>query len=57
MTVAADRLRDKAKEYELNGLAALDLGNEVLALTWSQMAVVLYEVANALDPLEEDQAA
>jgi hypothetical protein len=54
----ADRLREKAREHELNALAARERDDTATAYGWSLMAIVLYEVADALDPADdEDEAA
>jgi thioesterase domain-containing protein len=52
----AERLREKAREHELNALAARERGDDMIsAYGWSLMAIVLYEVAEALD--DHDEAA
>lgn len=48
----ADRLRDKAREYELSKLAAEDAGDQAAPM-WATVAVALYEVAAAVDDDEE----
>lgn len=48
MCVVADRLRQKAAEYELNKLAAEDRG-DLAAPMFATIAVALYEVAEALE--------
>jgi len=48
MCALAERLREKAAEYELNKLAAEERDDE-LAQLWATVAVALYEVANAVD--------
>lgn len=45
----ADRLREKAREYELNKLAAEESANTTAAISWAMVAVALYEVAAALE--------
>lgn len=52
----AERLRGKAKDYELSKLAAQEQGNLDLTSAWAQMAIVLYEVANALVADSEEAA-
>ncbi len=49
MIVAVDLLREKAKSYELNALAKADAGEVDAASAFSAIAVVLYEVAEALE--------
>lgn len=48
-TEAAEKLRERARDYELNAIAARERGNTTLATYWSLVAVALYEVAAALD--------
>jgi hypothetical protein len=48
MTGLAERLREKAREYELNKLAAEDR-HDPAAPQFATVAVTLYEVANALE--------
>lgn len=54
--VAVDRLRQKARDYELNALAQADAGNETEARAFSAIAIVLFEVADTLDEDLEDAA-
>ncbi len=49
MTVAVDLLREKAKLYELNALANRDAGQITAATTFSTIAIVLFEIADALE--------
>jgi hypothetical protein len=51
--MAAKILREKARDAQLNQLAAKDRGAIDEALQWTTMAILLHEVANALDPIEE----
>ena len=46
---AADRLREKANEYELNALAQRDLGNAPSSEDFNAVAIALTEVADALE--------
>jgi hypothetical protein len=48
MTGLAERLREKAREYELNKLAAEDR-HDPAAPSFATVAVTLYEVADALE--------
>lgn len=49
MIVAVDTLREKAKSYELNALAKIDAGETFEASLLSAIAIVLFEVAAALE--------
>lgn len=49
MIVVADLLREKAKLYELNALANRDAGQTTAATAFSTIAIVLYEIAEALE--------
>jgi hypothetical protein len=52
--VNAERLREKAREYELNRLAAEERGDITAALSFATVALVLYELAElAMRELEE----
>ena len=48
MTVA-DRLRSKAREYELSKLAAEERGELDVAVSMATAAIVLFEVADAVE--------
>ena len=52
MTGLAERLREKAREYELNKLAAEDR-HDPAAPQFATVAVALYEVAEALEDDDE----
>jgi hypothetical protein len=49
VTVAVETLREKARGYELNALAAGDRGEREVALIWSSVAIALLEVAEAIE--------
>lgn len=51
MTVAdaVERLRRKAVDYELSSLAARERGDATAAVSFSVVALVLYEVADSLE--------
>jgi hypothetical protein len=48
MCALAERLREKAREYELNKLAAEER-HDPAAPVWATVAVTLYEVAQAVE--------
>jgi hypothetical protein len=49
VSVAVDELRDKAKRYELNALAARDRGEPDLAVGYTAVAIALLEMADTLE--------
>ena len=52
--LSAERLQEKAREYELNRLAAEERGDKAAALSFATVAIVLYELADlTLTELEE----
>lgn len=62
MSETTDRLRDKAKDYELNALAQFDRGAESSAIGFFVASLVFSELANLFDevgaePLNETEAA
>lgn len=52
---AVDALRRKAKDWELSSLAAQDRGDEETARRATAIAIILFEVAEALE-LEREAA-
>jgi hypothetical protein len=54
--ISAATLREKAREYELNQLAAQERGDKAAALSFATVALVLYELAG-LDAEEYEEAA
>lgn len=50
---AAERLRRKAVDYDLSAVAAKDRGDAASAVSFSLIAIALYEVAECMDEEEE----
>lgn len=49
MIVAVETLRQKARDWELTSLAAQDRGDDETAKRSTVIAIVLFEVADALE--------
>lgn len=48
-SAAVDKLRDKARDYELNALARADSGDTAAATQFTTIAIALFEVAEILE--------
>lgn len=55
MIAAAEKLREKAKDWELSSLAAQERGDQETAKRSTVIAITLFEVAEALE-LESEAA-
>lgn len=48
-TPVVEQLRERARTYELNSLAAADRGDVVTATSYTTVAITLFEIADSLE--------